>query len=246
MLCAMMDAISLSVCLPSTVIEMPAPVTPGPRERALHEGMSALSDADLLAIVLGTGMPGCPVMQLANTLLTRLGGLEGLSRLGPLAIADHPGVGQAKALRMSAALELGRRSVARATRPRQDVGDSQAVAAWFTGRMGWSDHEEMWVLGLDSRNGLRTTRRVAQGGLHGCSVLPRDVLRAALQESASAIVLVHNHPGGDPTPSPEDLEMTGRVARAGHTVGVPLLDHVIVSSTGRYVSMLDLGVMPSA
>jgi DNA repair protein RadC len=102
----------------------------------------------------------------------------------------------------------------------------------------------MWVVCLDGRNRVRASRRVAQGGLHGCAVLPRDILRVAVREAASAIVLVHNHPSDDPTPSSEDLVMTRRVCDAAAVVGVPLVDHVIVAPSGRYTSMLDLGVLP--
>ena len=100
----------------------------------------------------------------------------------------------------------------------------------------------MWVLSLDGRNRLRGERRVAQGGLHGCAVAARDILRAALTDAASAFVLVHNHPSGDPRPSPEDVAMTAAVARAATVVGVPLVDHVVVSD-GRHASMLELGVL---
>lgn len=208
------------------------------------EGIAKVSDADLLAIVLGTGLSGCPVMQLAQMLIDRHGGLEGLARLGPSALAEHPGVGLAKALRVSAALEIGRRSFLRQVRPRPTVFSSATVAGWFTSRLGWKDHEELWVIGLDARNGMRAARRVAQGGLSGLTVLPRDVLRVALQDAAVGVILVHNHPSGDPTPSDDDKELTRRVVDAGRVVGVPLVDHVIVSSTGRYASMLDLGILP--
>ncbi|MDI1443856.1 DNA repair protein RadC [Polyangium sp. 6x1] len=217
----------------------------GPRERALEEGILMLSDADLLAIVLGTGLVGCSVFRLANELLERVGGLEGLGRLGPSAIAEIPGVGTAKALRLLAGLEIGRRSLMRSIRPRPGVCNSAAVAAWFTTRLSWREYEELWVLSLDGRNGLRSARRVAQGGVHGLGVTPRDVLRVALQDTAAAMILVHNHPSGDPTPSDADVAMTRKVAEASRVVGVPLLDHVIVSSTGEYCSLLDLGILPS-
>jgi DNA repair protein RadC len=234
---------------------LPAPPSPaptvaepqqsvGPRERALDEGIATLTDAELLAVMLGTGLSGCPVTALAVGLLERFGGLEGLSRLGPTAISEHPGVGLVKALRVSAGFELGRRSLVRSVRPRPEMCTSTAVATWFTSRLGWKDHEEMWVLALDGRNGMRGARRVAQGALHGLTLAPRDLLRAALQDAATAIILVHNHPSGDPMPSPEDKDTTARVWAAGQAVGVPLVDHVIVSSTGRYTSMLDLQMMP--
>ncbi|HSN96959.1 MAG TPA: JAB domain-containing protein, partial [Candidatus Nanopelagicales bacterium] len=93
------------------------------------------------------------------------------------------------------------------------------------------------------RNGMRGARRVAQGGQHGCSVSARDILRAALADAAAAMVLVHNHPSGDATPSPEDVEMTRSLAMAGFVVGVPLIDHVILAPDGHYASLLDLGLL---
>jgi DNA repair protein RadC len=120
---------------------------------------------------------------------------------------------------------------------------SSAVAVWFTSRLGWKDHEELWVLALDGRNGMRGARRVAQGALHGLVIPARDILRVALQDAATAMILVHNHPSGDPMPSSQDVEMTRRLWSGGQAVGVPLVDHVIVSSTGRYTSMLDLGLL---
>jgi DNA repair protein RadC len=94
------------------------------------------------------------------------------------------------------------------------------------------EHEEVWLLSLDGRYGLKSARRIAQGGLHGCALLTRDVLGPALRDGASAIVLIHNHPSGDPAPSPEDIAMTRAVRVAGELVGVPLIDHVVVARTG--------------
>lgn len=242
-----MEAICVAAPANENVPEMPPPLPRprGPRERALEDGVLVLSDADLLAIVLGTGLAGCPVFRLANDLLDRVGGLDGLGRLGPTEIAAIPGVGTVKALRLLAGLEIGRRSLIRSVRPRAEVCSSADVASWFTSRLGWREAEELWVVSLDGRNGLRSARRVAQGGVHGLHVTSRDVLRVALQDGATAMILVHNHPGGDPKPSDADLAMTRNVLDAGRLVGVPLLDHVIVSSTGRYVSLLDLGLLPS-
>lgn len=216
----------------------------GPRERALEEGVSALADGDLVAILLGTGTTGRPVQALACDVLEAFGGLEGLARHGPHALADHRGLGVAKAVRLAAALELGLRVQRRSARPREALTSSANVATWFRAEIGSLDHEEMWIVALDGRNGLRAARRVARGGLHGCSVTARDVLRAGLVEAASAFVLVHNHPSGDPQPSVEDIEMTRVVADAADVVGMPLVDHVVVTASGKYSSMLDLGILP--
>jgi DNA repair protein RadC len=215
----------------------------GPRERAIEEGLATLDDADLVAIVLGTGSTAVPVGDLAIRLLDACGGLLGLARLGPLGLAEHPGLGVAKALRLGASFELGRRFAIRRLEPRRKLTKSSDVATYFLPRIGGLVHEEMWVLALDGQNGVRGARRVAQGGLHGCSIAARDILRAGLADAASAIVLVHNHPSGDPTPSDEDVTMTRAVSEACDVVCVPLLDHVIIAGS-RHVSMLDLGILP--
>lgn len=217
--------------------------TYGPRERALEVGLEALGDADLLAIVLGTGFPGQPVTVVAASLLDHFAGLDGLSRVGPGALAQRPGLGLAKALRIAASIELGRRVCQQSLRMREPLCTSAHVARYFAPRMAHLDHEEMWVASLDGRNALRGMRKVSQGGLHGCAVSSRDILRAALADAASSFLLVHNHPSGDPTPSMEDLAMTKHISHAASMVGAPLVDHVILGAGGRYTSLLDLGVL---
>lgn len=214
-----------------------------PRERAFVEGIDTLGDAELVALLLGTGTTGRSAVSLAADLLDALGGLEGLSTIGLSGLAEHPGLGPAKAARIGAALELGRRSLRRAVeRPRAGLASSAEVSAWGRARLGDLDHEQIWLLALDGRNQLRAARRIAQGGLHGCSISVRDPLRIALREAASSFVLVHNHPSGDPSPSREDVELTTAVARAAETVGTPLVDHVIVAARG-HASMFDLGLL---
>jgi DNA repair protein RadC len=213
-----------------------------PRERALLDGFDALADDDLVALLLGTGAPGFPVARVARDLLDATGGVDGLATLGPHAVAARPGVGLAKAARLVAAIELGRRAAIRAAAPRSVLASSADVARWASPRLAHLDHEQIWVLALDGRNGLRAARRVGEGGLHGCSIAPRDVLRIAVREAASALVLVHNHPGGDPTPSHEDVVLTETVARAADVVGTPLVDHVVVAR-GGHASLHDLGLL---
>jgi DNA repair protein RadC len=202
-----------------------------------------LSDAELVAVLLGTGEKGRPVLRVASELLEQSGGLVGLSRLGAHALAQMQGVGLAKAARIAAGFELGRRVLLRSTGAhRLNLASSSEVARWARLRLSELDHEQVWVLSLDGRNGLRAARRVAQGGLHGCSVDPRDVLRAAVREAASAFVMVHNHPSGDPAPSQEDIELTSMVARAASVLGTPLVDHVIVAG-GGHASLFELGLV---
>jgi DNA repair protein RadC len=211
----------------------------GPRERAVEVGVDQLGDAELVAIVLGTGCAGLPVSVLAASLLEDWGGVARLARAGVGELAETAGVGPAKAARLAAAVELGRRAVfAASLEGLPKLPDRTAVEAWARPRLATLDHEELWVLALDGRNGLRAARRVASGGIHGLHVGARDVLRAVLREAASAFVMVHNHPSGDPSASDEDIAFTHAVARGASAVGTPLLDHVIVARR-KATSMLD-------
>jgi DNA repair protein RadC len=118
----------------------------------------------------------------------------------------------------------------------------ESVITWARPRLLPLDHEELWLLCLDARNALRSSRRVGQGGLHSCALTAKDILRPALRDGASSIILVHNHPSGDPIPSQADLAMTAEVDTACTTIGVPLVDHVIVATEGA-TSLLELGLL---
>ncbi len=202
----------------------------GPRERAATQGIELMGDADLVAIVLGTGCPRIPVSVLACALLEEHGGVGGLARAGIGELGVRAGMGLAKAARLVASVELGRRAILEASAHAiARLPDRRAVEAWARPRLATLDHEELWLLALDGHHGLRAARRVASGGIHGLHVAARDPIRVALREAASAFVLVHNHPSGDPTPSEEDIQFTRAVAEAAAVVGVPLLDHVIVA-----------------
>jgi DNA repair protein RadC len=135
------------------------------------------------------------------------------------------------AKRVAAALELGRRA---AFTPRvcKRIECSSDVEEWALPRLSQLLHEEVWVLCLDARNGLKRADRVGQGGVHGCGLQASDILRPAVRCGASALVLVHNHPSGDPTPSQADIEMTAQMAQAAELLGIPLLDHVVIARGG--------------
>jgi len=216
--------------------------TIGPRERLREVGLRDLADAELVALVLGTGIVGEPASRLAATMVDELGGLEGMARAGHGELAQRRGVGTARAMRLAAAFEIGRRV---SNGPRLPwLPDSRAVAEWGRAKLGGLDHEELWALALDGQHRVRAARRVASGGLHGMALSVRDPLRAMLREGASGFVVVHNHPSGDPTPSLEDLRFTEQLAAAADAVATPLLDHVVVAGE-RYRSMLDDGVLPA-
>jgi DNA repair protein RadC len=208
---------------------------PGPdaRERARRDGVGSLSDADLLALLLATGAAGQPVARVAHDLLDHVGGVERLERAGAYRLSEQRGVGLVKATRLLAAIELGRRVTLKSLCDDAMVFASfEAVAQWAQPRLAALDHEEVWLLCLDAKNALRSARCIARGGLHGCALRPADVLRPALEDASSGIVIVHNHPSGDPTPSVADIEMTRALLEACEIIGLQLLDHVIVARSG--------------
>jgi DNA repair protein RadC len=183
-------------------------------------------------VLAGSDGSAPPAAQVAH-LLEETGGPGGAARLGAAGLVSRRLLSTSEASRLAAALELGRRALLHSlSQEREVVGSFESVAAWARPRLAGLEHEEVWLLLLDGANGLKCASRIAQGGLHGCALTPRDVLRPALRDGASAMVLVHNHPSGDPTPSVEDLDMTRAVAIAGDVVGVPLLDHVVVARGG--------------
>jgi DNA repair protein RadC len=220
-----------------TMEEMPA--EDRPRERLLSRGGTSLSDAELLATLLGSGTRGASALDVAHALLAAYGDLASLGRAEASDLAAHRGVGPAKACALAAALEIGRR--AQTPRPSRPAMRAAAdVFAFYGPRLSHLRREVFHVMCLDTRHRLLRDARVVEGGLTTCSVLPREVFAPAMREGAPAVVFVHNHPSGDPQPSKEDLALTARLKRAGAVLGIRALDHVIIGE-GRYVSLVDEG-----
>ena len=213
-----------------------------PRERLDALGPEALSDAELLALLLRTGARGTDVLSAAARLLTGLGGLPGLARVGAGDLARFAGVGPAKSATLRAAVELGRRLATQRLEPGAPVRGPRDVFEHFHPRLRHASQERFFVVLLDGRHRVIRHELVSQGTLTASLVHPREVFRPALREAAAALVLVHNHPSGDPTPSREDCEVTERLSRAGELLGVPVLDHVVVAEHG-YSSLRDSGAM---
>ncbi len=203
-----------------------------PRERLDALGPEALSDAELLALLLRTGGPGADAHRVARRLLAAHGGLPGLSRAGAAELAATSGVGPAKSATLRASLELGRRLAARRLEPGRPIRGPEDVFRHFHPRLRHAAREHFFVVLLDGRHRVLGQELVSQGTLTASLVHPREVFRPALRRSAAAVVLVHNHPSGDPTPSREDREITERLTRAGEILGVPVLDHVVVAEHG--------------
>jgi DNA repair protein RadC len=215
----------------------------GPRERMRAVGTEGLSDAELVAVLLGTGARSEPVSVLASRLLHDLGGIAALSRIGTGALEQVPGVGPTKASRLVAAIELGRRVVARPLSRGTRIGSSREVDAAVRPRLADAEVEHFIAIALDAKNRPIGELEIARGGLSACPVSPADVFRALLREAAAGVVFVHNHPSGEPSPSADDVALTERLRRAGDLLGVKVLDHVIIGREG-YFSFLDAGLLP--
>ncbi len=197
-----------------------------PRERLLAGHGETLADADLLALLWGTGRQGQSAVELAQTLLGRTGGLAGLLGLGLQDWLDQPGLGPAKAGQLWAAIELARRSQRSAERPR--ITSPWAAGSYLISRaQGWTE-ERFGLLALNAKGELLAERILSQGTATATLISPREFFREALRYGATTALAFHNHPSGDPTPSREDIQLTRRLQAAGESLGVPLADHLIL------------------
>ncbi len=213
-----------------------------PRERLFAHGAAQLSDAELLALLLRVGVRGRYAASLARELLAA-GGLAALANAAPAELGTIAGIGPAKAASVLAACELGRRLAARPLRRGDRIGCPEDVHRHFHAHLRDATAEQFHTVLLDSRHRVIRSVLTSQGTLTASLVHPREVFRPALREAAAALVLVHNHPSGDPSPSPEDREITRRLAQAGVLLGIPVLDHVIVADRG-YASLREEGDLP--
>lgn len=212
-----------------------------PRERLVAEGPRALSLAELLAVIIRTGNPatGETAIDLAQRLLgvagSGSGGLSQLLNAGVEELSRIPGIGIAKAAQVRAALELGRRMAGASDRP-VVVAGPEDVWALLRDDLGHREQEHLQVVLLSIRNGVLGVETVAVGGLSSSVITPREIFRPAIRRNAAAIVLAHNHPSGDVTPSSDDIMFTGRVIAAGEVVGIAVLDHLIIGND-NYTSL---------
>jgi DNA repair protein RadC len=216
------------------------PVEERPRERLLTNGSSALTDTELLALLLRTGSRGTSVVDMARRLLNEWGGLGGLLGVTPEALRTD-GLGPAKSAAVLAAIEIGRR-LARAQLPeREPLANADAVASYLGLRYSRRDQEVMGAIYLDTRNRLIAECELYRGTLNRAAAEPRAVLKRGLLSDAAGFILFHTHPSGDPSPSVEDLAFTRRIAQAGEVVGVRLVDHLILAGGGRWLSLRKRG-----
>jgi DNA repair protein RadC len=211
-----------------------------PREKLLRHGVSALGDNELVALVLGNGSRAANALSVANQLLAAHGGLHGLTRTTCGDLMRVAGIGQARAAQIVAAMELGRRTLTHAPGARPQVLGPQDAVAYLMPRYAGRSMEQFGIVLLDTKHRVLRSAVLAVGTLNSSIVEPRDVFREAAIGGAAAIVVFHNHPSGDPTPSPEDVELTRRLAAAGVLMGIDVVDHVILGDV-RYWSFKETG-----
>jgi len=215
-----------------------------PRERLWSLGPSALTTAELLAILLGTGGGGQDVLELASRLLeVSEGSLRRLARRPSAELLRSPGIGPTKAGRLLAAFEVGARA-AREERPAvQRIREPEDVTRLFSARLRDLQVEEFHLLALDSQSQVLREVLITRGLLNSSLVHPRECFKPAILAGSAALLLAHNHPSGDPEPSAEDIALTRRLTAAGQLLGIEILDHLILGEAGRFVSLRERGVM---
>jgi DNA repair protein RadC len=207
-----------------------------PREKLRQHGAAALGDNELIALVIGNGSRRGNALSVANAVLAAHGGLHELARCLPDELMTIAGIGLARAAQIVAALELGRRTLAHAPGARPQIRNSADAAAYLMPRYGARGVEQLGILLLDAKHRVMRAAVLAVGTLNASIVEPRDVFREAAIGGATAIVIFHNHPSGDPTPSLDDVAATRRLVAAGSLIGIDVVDHLILGDA-RYCSI---------
>ncbi|MDP6509939.1 MAG: DNA repair protein RadC [Dehalococcoidia bacterium] len=217
------------------------PMAERPRERLLAQGGQDLSNAELVAIVLRTGSTAENALALATRLLASHGGLAGLARATAGELATVKGIGEAKAAQVVASLESGRRLHALQPQKRPQVKSPQDVANLLQAEMVYLDQEHLRVVLLNTKNQVLSVQQIYRGNVSASLVRVSEIFRTAVRENCPAIIVVHNHPSGDPTPSNEDAEITRQIVEAGGLLHIELLDHIIIAQQG-FISLKEKGL----
>lgn len=218
------------------------PRTDRPRERIILAGAGSLTNYELLAVLLKTGTSGMGVLEFAEMILRRFGGLSGLDRVTFDQLRQVKGIGEAKAAELIAAIEFGKRiHEATANRESRQIRSAEDVYELVCAKMRSLDHEELWVINVDSKNQVLAIDQLYKGSVNASTIRIAEVFQGAVSRKAMGIILVHNHPSGDPTPSDLDFVVTRNVKEAGRILEIALLDHVVIGA-GDYRSIFDLTV----
>ncbi|MCD6288478.1 MAG: DNA repair protein RadC [Candidatus Hydrogenedentes bacterium] len=213
-----------------------------PRERLCKRGAAALKTSELMAILFRTGTRDASAEAVAERLLASFGDLRSVARASIEELCECDGIGMVKAIELRAAFELGKRLMESTREPRPVIRCPADVADLVMNDLKLLDQEHFLVLLLDTKNRVVRIEHVFKGSLNASVSHPREAFRAAVTNAAAAVILVHNHPSGDPRPSQDDIATTRRMTEAGETLGIPLLDHIIVGD-GKHVSLKEQGVI---
>ena len=218
------------------------PASERPREKLMNHGAEALSNAELLAILLRTGTQEESVMRLAERILIEAGedGLGGLAHSSIESLMKRKGVGEAKAITIAAALELGKRVAIGDSKKRVVIRSSDDIANYMMPRLRYCDREHFYAILLNTKNHIIASPLISIGTLSESLVHPRELFKEAVNHSSSSIILVHNHPSGAPSPSREDIMMTRRIIEGGRLLDIQILDHVIIGDN-TYISLREQG-----
>jgi len=217
------------------------PVSERPRERLLHAGAGALSCAELLAVILRVGVGGENVLAVSQRLLARFGDLPGLARASVAELTAEHGMGEAKVAQLKAAFELGRRLLITAPGERFQVRSPADAAQLLMPELSLLDQEHLRLVLLDTKNYVLSVPTVYVGSLNTSLIRVGELFRHALRENCAALIVAHNHPSGDPTPSPEDVIVTRKIVEGGQLLDIEVLDHLIVG-LGNFVSLKERGL----
>ena len=218
------------------------PTTERPREKLKNFGPDHLSNAELIAILLRTGVKGEGVVIMAQRILHRFGGLPGLARANFVELCAEHGISEAKASQLLAAMALGRRLSSLRTDENRIVNSPADVAKMLFGEMSFLDREHLRTVLLNTRNEVVGVREIYVGNVNSSMARPAEIFKPAIRENCPAIIVVHNHPSGDPSPSGEDIVVTRQLVQAGEILGIEMLDHIIIGSNERFVSLKQQGL----
>ncbi|MBQ8590326.1 MAG: DNA repair protein RadC [Firmicutes bacterium] len=212
------------------------PACERPREKLMRYGVKSLSNAELLALIVRTGTRGDTALSLAEAILAQEQGISSLGSMEPEDFRKIRGIGEATACTLTAAVELGKRIAAVPKRERISIDNSKQMADLFMEQMRFLEKELFQVVILNTKNEILAIENVSVGNLNSSIATPREVFHNAVRKSASAVILAHNHPSGNPEPSDADILLTDRMIEAGNILGIRVLDHIIIGD-GIYVSM---------